>query len=181
MQDIRLKNGERLEIAEARAEDAEELLAHLETVTAETDMLAAGPGEMGLSLADEKAFIRAMAMAEHSVLLCGRVKGELAVVASLEGAARPRCRHNAELGISVKKAFWGLGAGRAMMEALLDWAQSRPGLRCIQLGMRVDNKPAFALYRKLGFTACGLRRNYLKIGKHYYDELLMERLLPERD
>ncbi len=171
-----LKNGVELAVCEAAPPDAPALLAYLEQVTAETDMLAAGPGEMGLTLQDEENFIRAMAAAEHSVLLCGKAGDEVVAVASLAAGGRPRIHHTAELGISVKKAYWGQGVGSAMMHTLLAYADSCPGLLHIHLAVRVDNKPAFALYRRFGFVACGIRRGFLKIGDEYYDELLMERV-----
>ncbi len=171
-----LKNGEVLAVQPAVAQDAAELLAYLEQVTAETDMLAAGPGEMGLTLADEEGFIAAMAAQPHSVLLCGRVQGEVVAVASLAGGGRPRTAHTAELGISVKKALWGQGVGSAMMQALCDYADACPGLLHLHLAMRVDNKPAFRLYRRFGFSACGIRRKFLHIHGEFYDELLMERV-----
>ncbi len=177
MSEILLKDGRRLVIQPACTQDAQALLDFLETVTGETEMLAAGPGEMGLGLPEEEAFIERVASTPNAVLLQGSAEGEVVSVASLEPGARPRARHTAELGISVKKAFWGQGVGAAMMEALLNWATENSSLSHIHLGLRVDNKTAFRLYRRYGFTACGIRRKFLRVGQRYYDELLMEKIL----
>ena len=51
------------------------------------------------------------------------------------------------------------GFGRAVTEALLDFARER-GLCEVSLEVRESNEAAIALYRLLGFTACGVRRNF---------------------
>ncbi|MDL2253563.1 GNAT family N-acetyltransferase [Ruminococcaceae bacterium OttesenSCG-928-I18] len=173
-----LKDGKVLSIDRAWPAEALAMIEYLETVTGETEMLAAGQGEMGLTLQGEEAYIEGMAEADNSALLRGMVEGEIVSVASLDGGGRPRIRHTAELGISVRKAFWGLGVGDAMMAALLDDAEECGVLHSIYLGVRADNRTAFKLYQKHGFRACGLRRDYLHIGSAYQDELLMELLLP---
>ena len=174
MKEVTLTDGTRLVIENAWPAEALALIEYLEIVTGETDMLAAGRGEMNLTLEGEGIYIEGMAASENSVLLCGKVEGEVVSIASLDGGLRPRIRHTAELGMSVRKAFWGRGVGSAMMEALLEFAQESRVLQYIHLGVRADNRAAFHLYRKFGFRACGLRKGFLKIGAEAHDEILME-------
>lgn len=51
------------------------------------------------------------------------------------------------------------GIGRALLERLIDAARAQGAGRML-LEVRVDNEPALALYRDLGFTRMGLRRRY---------------------
>ena len=51
------------------------------------------------------------------------------------------------------------GAGRALVTALLDYAR-REKFRRVTLEVRASNTPAIALYEHLGFTPCGLRKNF---------------------
>ena len=51
------------------------------------------------------------------------------------------------------------GVGRALVSALLDYARREKFLR-VTLEVRASNAPAIALYESLGFTPCGLRKNF---------------------
>lgn len=51
------------------------------------------------------------------------------------------------------------GVGRALVAALLDYARAN-GFRRVTLEVRVSNAPAIALYKSLGFTPCGTRKNF---------------------
>ncbi len=51
------------------------------------------------------------------------------------------------------------GIGRMLMEYLLTDAAAH-GARDVFLEVRAGNTPAVALYTLLGFTACGVRKNY---------------------
>jgi ribosomal-protein-alanine N-acetyltransferase len=65
------------------------------------------------------------------------------------------------------------GTGRALVQRVLDDAAvHRAG--SVSLEVRRDNQPAAALYRSLGFTESGVRRNYYGQGE---DAIIMERRL----
>ena len=51
------------------------------------------------------------------------------------------------------------GVGRALVAALLDYAK-QGDFRRVSLEVRVSNAAAIALYESLGFTPCGLRKNF---------------------
>lgn len=51
------------------------------------------------------------------------------------------------------------GAGQALVSTLLRHAKEN-GFRRVTLEVRASNAPAIALYESLGFTPCGLRKNF---------------------
>ena len=51
------------------------------------------------------------------------------------------------------------GVGRALVNALLDYAREE-NFRRVTLEVRESNAPAIALYECIGFTPCGLRKNF---------------------
>lgn len=53
----------------------------------------------------------------------------------------------------------GAGLGRKLMERLLEHARAA-GMACATLEVRSSNRRAIALYEKLGFVACGVRKRY---------------------
>lgn len=64
----------------------------------------------------------------------------------------------------------GAGLGRKLMESLLEHARAA-GMTCATLEVRAGNQRAIALYEKLGFVACGVRKRYYSDTKE--DALVM--------
>ena len=62
--------------------------------------------------------------------------------------------HRAEFGISVLKAYWGLGIGRALMEACIQCAKDA-GYVQLELDVVADNTRAIGMYHKAGFVEYG--------------------------
>lgn len=168
-----LKNGQRIEIAEAGAGDAADVLRFLNRVGGESDNLAFGPGAFRLEESQEAVFLEEQAALPTSVVLVGRVQGAVAALASLAGSKRERTGHTAELTTLVGKENWGQGVGGAMMQALLDWARATHTLRVIHLGVRADNRIAIRLYRRFGFVETGRLKNFYCMGEDFCDKLIM--------
>ena len=61
--------------------------------------------------------------------------------------------------IAVFPEFRGHGVGRTLMAALIEKARENGGV-FITLEVRASNLPAIAMYRSLGFTEAGVRRNF---------------------
>lgn len=64
--------------------------------------------------------------------------------------------------VVVREDFRGKGLGRALLDAVLDWARSRGAVRA-QLLADLDNVPALAFYDRIGWqpTRLGARRRML--------------------
>ena len=63
-------------------------------------------------------------------------------------------RRRAGFGISVDKAYWGLGVGRALTEACIACAKTA-GYAQLELEAAAENKNALALYESVGFVEYG--------------------------
>jgi ribosomal-protein-alanine N-acetyltransferase len=61
--------------------------------------------------------------------------------------------------IAVHPSRRRLGLGSSLLGVILEEAR-RQGFTRVVLEVRAGNVPAIGLYRSLGFTPCGLRRNY---------------------
>jgi RimJ/RimL family protein N-acetyltransferase len=166
---ISLKDGRRLEIRTAKPSDAPALIAYVEDVCAESDNLTFGPGEFGMTLVQEMKFLRGTAAADNQVYLLGFVGGGIVAALNFAGGKRPRTRHSGEFGISVRKEFWDLGVGSAMLDALVAWAGRGGIVRKIGLRVRTDNDRAIALYEKKGFVREGTLRAELNVDGVLYD------------
>jgi ribosomal protein S18 acetylase RimI-like enzyme len=85
---------------------------------------------------------------------------------------RPVFNHSGALGIGVLAEFRGQGIGEALMRAAIEKARTR-GLTRIELTVREHNRPAIALYEKLGFQVEGLHRNAVCIDSKYENHISM--------
>ena len=136
-------------IERARAEDGAALLQYLKIIGGETNNLSFGPEGVPLSVEAEEAYLRAQEGSADNVQYLARVDGEIIGTASLSRKHK-RMRHRGELGICVKRAWWGSGAAPALMDALLAFAREN-GFEQLNLEMRSDNIRAIRLYEKYGF------------------------------
>ena len=140
--------------------------AHLPAVAALEQLCFAEPwSETGLSLLCREGGLGVVLPPEDSCDTA-RAYGGMTVVLD-EGsitniAVRPDCRRQ--------------GLGRAVVSALLSEAQSR-GVCTVYLEVRVSNEAAIALYRALGFSIVGTRKNYYKLPTE--DAHIMQWCAPE--
>jgi putative acetyltransferase len=85
-------------------------------------------------------------------------------------------RHSAWLGIAIHDEFARRGVGRALMQALLDLADTWIGLVRVDLEASADNDRAIAMYRRFGFVDEGVKKKAFFVDGAYGDALLMARV-----
>jgi len=171
------KDARDVTIREATADDAARMLAYMETIASESDFLTFGPGELGMTFAEEQRFLESCSARDNSVYLIAEIDGEIEGVLSFLGGKRPRTRHWGEFGMSVRKRSWGLGLGRALVEALVAWARGTGIVTKIALRVRADNARAIALYESTGFANEGTITRGLRVDGRYHDLHVMGREL----
>ncbi len=174
MKQVVLKNGQTLNLRKAVEQDFKELLAYCNLVGGESDFLTYGKNGCNRTVEQERRFLRELKNQPNSIYLLGFIDGELVCSANLCAEQKERLAHNCELGITVRKKFWGLGAAGILMQELIDFAKNQSTLRTIHLGVYADNEPAIHLYRKFGFQIVGRFKDYFTVDGRYCDELLMD-------
>ncbi|MBA3594487.1 MAG: GNAT family N-acetyltransferase [Pseudomonadota bacterium] len=115
----------------------------------------------------------------HSCRLVAISGGEVVGMAGLH-TQQPSLRrsHVRGLGIAIAPEWQGRGAGRQLMNRLLDWADQWAGVLRVELWVHVDNERAIALYRSLGFLEEGRHKAYALKNGRYVDSISMARLHP---
>lgn len=110
----------------------------------------------------------------------GAFDGERLVgTVALEVTHKPKTRHSAlVLGLYVQAPARQQGAGRRLMQAALDAARARPGLRQLRLTVTEGNRPAIALYEALGFRRWGLEPQAILTPSGYRGKVHMALALP---
>ena len=150
------------------------MIEYLNTVGGESDNLLFGANGFHISVEAEEKLIEDLTDSKVSALLIGKIENEIVCVGSIMTSPRERICHQADLAISVKKKYWGLGIGTILMQAMIDFSKKNRKTEILHLGVKADNLTALSLYRKMGFNEIGRHKNFFKINGKYYDEILMD-------
>jgi putative acetyltransferase len=167
-----------ISVREATPADAAALLAHLKALAAEPGInIPLAPDEITTTLDQEKSLLASIAEAPNAIMLVAEADGALVGELSLRAISPRRAVcHVATLGMSVKHDWRRKGVGRALMTEALAWAPTA-GITRVELYVYARNAAAIALYEQLGFVVEGRRRNFIREGDAYLDDLVMARLL----
>ncbi|ULH15648.1 GNAT family N-acetyltransferase [Deinococcus sp. KNUC1210] len=116
---------------------------------------------------------------EHERVTFGAfVEGKLVGSMTLVRQSAHKQRHKAMLyAVYVAPEARGQHVGSQLLDALLKWAGTVPGLRQIQLAVSVPQDAAYRLYLRGGFTVYGREPRALHVGGQDVDEYLMVRVL----
>lgn len=170
---VMLANHLQLTLRPALPEEAGQVLAYLEQVAGESENLTSGPGEFGISLEQEQAFLQQALDTPTSLYLLAEIEGEIVGTLTFSTERRPRVQHSGEFGMSVLRKYWNRGIGGHMLTYLIDWARQTPVIRKINLRVRVDNLSAIHLYEKYGFVREGRRTREFYLHEQFVDVFLM--------
>jgi RimJ/RimL family protein N-acetyltransferase len=163
-------------VREAIPNDAAQLIALLRALYSETDLMLFEPDEFTLTEQQQAQRIEERSRSDAgTAFVCEADDQLIGVVFGTLGIAR-RTRHALYIVIGVRQSWVGKGVGRALLQALEDWARSREVHR-LELTVAAENQRAIAVYEKFGFEREGVKRHSRRIDGRYSDELYMSKLL----
>ena len=177
-ENMTLKDGRQCAIRSAEPEDAPRMTRYMKIMLGETPFLLRTPEEFTITEEREAEILAGRRDDPRSLMLVAEVDGEIAACADVQShGAQSRRFHRAELGISVRKDYWRLGIGSAMMERLIAHAR-QSGFEQIELEVVSTNRRAIGLYVKYGFQVYGTRPHGIKYPDgSYADDYLMRKVL----
>lgn len=109
---ITLKNGIECCLRNGTEQDGQAVFDHFNLTHGETDYLLSYPDENSFSAEQERQFLKEKTESRNEVEIVAVVDHAVVGTAGIEAAgSKYKIRHRAEFGISVAKAFWGLGIG----------------------------------------------------------------------
>ena len=173
---VTLKDGRACLLRNGTEADGQALLDIYLLTHAQTDYLLSYPDECGKTAEQEAAFLKEMTESADGIELLAEIGGVVVGSAGIGCVGRrEKTRHRAEFGISVDRAFWGLGIGRALTDACIECAR-KAGYVQLELTAVAENAHALALYRSEGFVEYG--RNPLGFRSRYtgWQEIVHMRL-----
>lgn len=173
---IILKNGKNLLLRNAEASDGEAVLENFNQTHAETDWLLTYPDESTFTVEKESLFLERKAASPNEIELVAVVDDKIVGTAGVDAlGTRYKMTHRAEFGVSVLREYWGLGIGRAMVEACIGCAREA-GYVQLELSVVADNARAVSLYRKAGFVEYGRNPKGFRSRTSGYQEVVSMRL-----
>ena len=78
------------------------------------------------------------------------------------------------MGISIDRAYWGLGIGTALTKACIECAQ-KAGYEQLELTVVAENMAAISIYKKAGFVEFGRNPRGFKSRITGYQEIVYMR------
>ena len=173
-----LKDGRTCVLCPTYPEYAADMIEYLKITAAETPFLLRYPDEVNYTLEGEKEILQSLLENETGVMMLALVEGKVAGNCSINGRGnKRRVLHRCGLAIALKKEFWNLGIGTAMMEYLEELAR-QIGYEQIELEVVEGNDTAKRLYEKCGFVETGKHVRALKYDDGTYrDEFIMIKVL----
>ncbi|MGE6755569.1 N-acetyltransferase family protein [Rossellomorea sp. NPDC071047] len=162
-------------IRNVQLEDAEVLLDIGRSVISEGKYFIAVSEEVEKTpLHEEKVRIQRILDNIKETLIVAEVNG--VVVGSIEfrSQTRKRLSHSGSVSMSISKDYRSMGIGKALLKALLDWAEENPLIEKVSLGVFSTNQRAISLYKQMGFLEEGrLIKEYKLNHGEYIDDVLM--------
>ena len=173
-----LKDGRTCVLCPTYPEYAADMIEYLKITAAETPFLLRYPDEVNYILEGEKEILGHLLENETGVMMMALVDGQVAGNCSINGMGnKRRVLHRCGLAIALKKEFWNLGIGTAMMQYLEELAR-QIGYEQIELEVVEGNDTAKRLYEKCGFVETGKHVRALKYDDDTYrDEFIMIKVL----
>ena len=152
---VTLKDGRACILRNGTASDGQALLDVFNLTHEQTDFLLTYPEEHRYTAQQEADFLHEKTDSADEIELLAELDGKVVGCAGINCIGRKeKIRHRSEFGISVDKAHWGLGIGRALTEACIECAK-KAGYVQLELEVVAENKSALALYESVGFVEYG--------------------------
>lgn len=150
-----LKNGCTVLLKTPGTEDAKALIHHMGRTAEESWFLTRYPEEIIITPEEEAAYLQRMRDGDREAMVGAYDEGKLVGSCSIQPMGNHiKTRHRAGVGIAIRRAYWGLGLGTALMEEILKLAR-QACYEQVELGVFADNHRAVELYRKMGFHEVG--------------------------
>ena len=134
------------------------------------------PDEITFTAQEQAEYLKKKKDSKNEIEIVADIDGRLAATAGFEIVSpKYKLRHRCDFGISVEKSYWGLGIGKALMEACIECAK-QAGYEQMELEVVAENERAVKMYQKAGFKEYGRNPRGFKSRISGYQEVIYMRL-----
>lgn len=171
----KLKDGRILILRNGEKKDAEGVLNNFIKTHAESDYLLTYPEECTFTVEKEGMYLEKKKESEREIEIVAIVDDRVVGTAGVDAIGNVmKLKHRCSFGVSVEKAYWGLGIGRALTNASIECAKTAGYLQ-MELDVVKDNERAVKLYESLGFETFGENEMGFKTRDGKYQSLVLMR------
>ncbi|MFA5729788.1 MAG: GNAT family protein [Candidatus Paceibacterota bacterium] len=121
---------------------------------------------------EEEKYLKRILKEKEAIHLFLIIDGKVAGSAKVSRLGNGR-NHIGELGISLRYEYRGMGLGKKLSKAVMEKAIKKFKLKIIILNVFKKNKPAYYLYKELGFKKVGMIKGEVKYYNRYEDVITM--------
>ena len=175
---ITLKDGRTALMQSPTPAHAEQMIAYMKTMSAETECVGRYPEEIVETTEYEAELLSSTLSSSSSVQISIFMDGIIAANATIAPySGRIKFRHRAVFGIAVLQKYWSLGMGRLLTDACIQCARDM-GYAQIELTALEDNAKGISLYKSVGFKQWGRLEggSHLKDGSIKAEVYMIKRL-----
>lgn len=166
------KNGTIVQITSPSEGDGAALLETMKEILKVSRHTLVTTEEFTYTAEQEEEMIRKHQENPNKIIITPKVSGRIVGMLDFSNGHRNRIAHYGEFGMSVHPDFQGIGIGKMMLEALLNWAKSNSQIETVRLRVHSKNQLAITLYEKCGFVAEGKEVRGVKFSDGTYDDVI---------
>ena len=165
-------------IREVSIGDVQSMLAFTQQLATDTRFMLLEPGEQPLSLKQQKVIIQNFVTHASGIMLVvfNEITEEIVGFCVGSTNAAKKKKHCIYCVMGLLKQYRGSGYGKRLLSSLEGWAKQN-NYRRLELTVMETNYRAIKLYNSFGFTAEGIKRESIKEGNRYIDEISMSKLI----
>ena len=173
---IRLKDGRECLLRNGTEEDGQAVFDVFGLTHGQTDYLLSYPEENSYNAEQEALFLKTKTESRDEIEIIAVIGSQTVGSAGIEKiGTKEKVRHRASFGISIDREYWGLGIGRALLEACIECAREA-GYRQLELDVVAENKRAISLYTDEGFVEYGRNPRGFRSRLTGWQEIVLMRL-----
>jgi RimJ/RimL family protein N-acetyltransferase len=134
--------------------------------------------QYGKNIDTEKEYISGLDPKSNLLIVAATQNELVGCLAALQADAgmRLETKHVAHIGLHLSEPFRGLGIGQKLLEYSIEWA-AEAGFKKLEANIFTTNRRSLSLFSKAGFAEEGVRKNSIRIGSNFVNEVLMGKML----
>lgn len=171
---ITLNDGRECILRNGTKDDGKAALDNFILAHSQTDNLLSYPDEITFTVEEEGEYLQNKTDSSNEVEILAELDGRIVGTAGIERVGKhEKLAHRCDFGVSIEKAFWGIGIGRALLYACIECAK-KAGYRQMELEVVADNERAVRMYLNAGFVEYGRNpRDFLSRYTGYQEVVYM--------
>ena len=175
-----LKTSEQVLIRMPRSDEAQKLLELKRGYIEDSTSLPLTLEDYPFDIEGEAEVITSYENKDNCILLVAEYQNELIGNIDLTGSMRSIMYHTAMLGMGIKAKWRNKGLGTLLINHIINWAKVHSKIELIWLDVYATNESGIQLYKKTGFSECGLIKDYFKHDGSYIDKIQMIQRIREQ-